>query len=39
MKKKLLAFCLATGIVLSISAQEKVKISDKDLPATIQTRL
>ena len=37
MKKKLLAFCLATGIALSISAQEKVKISDKDLPATIQT--
>ena len=37
MKKKLLAFCLAAGIVLSISAQEKVKVSDKDLPATVQT--
>ena len=37
MKKKLLAFCLAAGIVLSINAQEKTKISDKDLPATIQT--
>ena len=37
MKKKLLAFCLAAGIVLSVNAQEKTKISDKDLPATIQT--
>jgi Protein of unknown function (DUF2874). len=37
MKKKLLALCLAAGIVLSVNAQEKTKISDKDLPATIQT--
>ena len=37
MKKTLLAFCLAVGSVLSISAQEKVKVSDKDLPTTVQT--
>jgi len=35
MKKKILMLCLATGLVLSISAQEKM--SDKDLPAPVQT--
>jgi hypothetical protein len=37
MKKTVLAFCFAVGTVLSINAQEKVKLSDKDVPATIQT--
>lgn len=35
MKKKLLALCLATGLMLSVIAQEKVK--DKDVPASVQT--
>ena len=35
MKKKILAFCLAAGLALSISAQDKIQ--DKDLPAPIQT--
>jgi hypothetical protein len=37
MKKKLLAFCLAVGTVLSINAQEKKKISESEVPAAIQT--
>ena len=35
MKKKLIMFCLAAGLALGISAQDKVQ--DKDVPAPIQT--
>lgn len=37
MKKKLLACCLALGTVLSINAQEKMKIDEKDVPVSVQT--
>jgi len=35
MKKKLLAFCLAAGSILSINAQDK--LNEKDVPTSIQT--
>ncbi len=37
MKNKLLALCLAMSIALSVNAQEKMKVKDKDVPATVQS--
>jgi hypothetical protein len=37
MKKILLALLLITGFTTSISAQEKERIKDKDVPAAVQT--